>query len=159
MDEELRIFQESVIRFLEDRAPSARVQKWRENGQVEREFWREAAEAGLLGVSIPEQYGGAGGNFGHDYVLIDLVTRKDISGFSVSLHNGIVMPYVNLHGSDEQKVRWLPRLTNGELVGAIAMSEPNAGSDLASLQTRAEDRGDHYLINGQKVWKIGRAHV
>jgi acyl-CoA dehydrogenase len=152
MDEELRIFEDSVIKFLDDKAPPERVARWRENGMVERSFWREAGEGGLLGVSISAEYGGAGGDFRHDYVLVDQVSRRDVSGFSISLHNGIVMPYIKLHGDDAQRRRWLPKLASGEYVGAIAMSEPGAGSDLQGMRTTAVRDGDGYVINGQKTF-------
>lgn len=152
MDEELRLFEDSVGKFFADKAPPERIAGWRESGMVDRAFWSEAGAAGLLGVSIPEEYGGAGGDFRHDYILVDQTTRKEISGFSISLHNGIVMPYVLLHGTEEQRRKWLPRLANGELVAAIAMSEPGAGSDLQAMRTTAVRDGNGYRINGQKTF-------
>jgi alkylation response protein AidB-like acyl-CoA dehydrogenase len=119
---------------------------------IERAFWNEAGEAGLLGVSIPTEFGGAGGDFRHDVVLIDMVARMDISGFAVQLHNVIVSPYVLLHGTDEQRRRWLPRLCSGELIAAVAMTEPGAGSDLQGIRTTARRDGDGYRINGQKTF-------
>ena len=151
-DEEISIFSDSVGKFLDEHAPPERTAKWRADGQVERAFWSEAGQAGLLGVSIPEQYGGAGGDFRHDLAVFNQVARKDVSGFAISLHNGIVVPYVLAHGTEEQKHRWLPQLCNGELVAAVAMSEPAAGSDLQNIRTTALKDGNGYRINGAKTF-------
>lgn len=151
-DEEIRMFEGSVSRFFEQHAPPERTAKWRADGMVERAFWTEAGQAGLLGVSIPAEYGGAGGDFRHDLVIYRQVVEKDVSGFAATLHNGIVTPYVLAHGTEEQKQRWLPRLCNGELIAAIAMSEPGVGSDLQSISTTAIRDGDGYRINGAKTF-------
>jgi acyl-CoA dehydrogenase len=151
-DEELAIFENSVIKFFEEHAPPERVDQWREDGQVERAFWTEAGQAGILGVSIPEEYGGGGGDFRHDTILLEQVARMDVAGFGLSLHNCIVTPYVLAHGTEEQKQRWLPRLCNGELVAAVAMSEPGAGSDLQAIRTTALKDGNGYRINGAKTF-------
>jgi len=119
---------------------------------VEREFWREAGQAGLLGVSVPAEYGGAGGDFRHDLVVFEQVQRKEVSGFGASLHNGIVTPYIVAHGTEEQKQRWLPGLSNGELIAAVAMSEPAVGSDLQNLKTTALRDGNGYKVNGAKTF-------
>ena len=129
-DEDLVIFENSVGKFFDEHAPPSRVEKWRRDGVVEREFWREAGAAGLLCPSIPEAYGVVGGDFRHDVVLMEQVVRKDVSGFGVGLHNSIVAPYILHYGSEEQKQRWLPKMASGEYIGAIAMTEPGAGSDL-----------------------------
>ncbi|MDB5584177.1 MAG: acyl-CoA dehydrogenase [Bradyrhizobium sp.] len=152
MDDDLRIFADSVARFLDREAPATRVQKWRDEGCVERDFWTKAGEQGFLGVSVPAEYGGAGGDFRHDVVLIDQVARREVSGFAISLHNGVVAPYVVAHGTEEQKRRWLPRLCNGEMIAAVAMSEPDVGSDLQKMRTTARRDGDGYRINGQKTF-------
>jgi acyl-CoA dehydrogenase len=151
-DEEIRMFHDSVGRFLDQSVDQKRIAKWREDGQVEREFWREAGAAGLLGVSVPEEYGGHGGDFRHDLVVVDQVHRKGIEGFGASLHNVIVTPYIRLHGTEEQKKRWLPNLVTGERVAAIAMSEPGAGSDLQAIRTTALKDGNGYRINGSKTF-------
>ncbi|WP_174290936.1 acyl-CoA dehydrogenase family protein [Sphingomonas bacterium] len=152
LDEEIVMFRDAVGRFLDQHAPPARVASWREAGQVERAFWSEAGAAGMLGVSVPAEYGGAGGDFRHDLVLVDQVARKGIEGFAVSLHNVIVTPYIQLHGTEEQKQRWLPKLASGARVAAIAMSEPGAGSDLQSIRTTALKDGNGYRINGSKTF-------
>jgi len=151
-DDELRMFSDSVARWLEREAPPERVATWREAGRVEREFWSKAGKEGFLGVSLPAEYGGGGGDFRHDVIIIDQVARKEISGFGVSLHNGIVAPYVVAHGSDDQKRRWIPGLSSGELIGAVAMSEPDVGSDLQRIRTTAVRQGNGYVINGQKTF-------
>lgn len=151
-DEEIAIFADAVGKFYEDKAPAKRVEKWREDGQVEREFWREAGEAGLLGVSVPEEYGGHGGDFRHDMVVIDSQAKHGVEGFAASLHNTIILPYLVRHGTEEQKRKYLPKLVTGELVSAIAMSEPDAGSDLQSIKTTALKDGNGYKLNGSKTW-------
>ncbi|KMS53286.1 acyl-CoA dehydrogenase family protein [Sphingobium cupriresistens] len=151
-DEELTMFHDAVGKFLDQHAPAERMEKWREDGQVERAFWREAGAAGLLGVSVPEAYGGHGGDFRHDLVVVDQIARKGTDGFAASLHNVIVAPYIQLHGTEEQKQRWLPRMVAGDLVTAIAMSEPGAGSDLQAIRTTALKDGNGYRINGSKTF-------
>lgn len=151
-DEELVIFRDSVGKFFDEHAPPERTRKWREDGMVERAFWTEVGEAGLLGVSIPEEYGGSGGDFRHDIVLFEQLLLKDVSGFAAHLHNGIVLPYVLAHGTEEQKQRWLPRLCNGELIAAVAMSEPAVGSDLQKISTTARRDSGGYRINGTKTF-------
>lgn len=151
-DEELQMLGDSARRFFERAAPPERIEAWREAGQVDRDFWREAGAQGFLGVSVPAEYGGQGGDFRHDVVLVNEVQRAGLDGFALSLHNVIVVPYIQLHGTEEQKHRWLPGLSNGDLVSAIAMSEPGAGSDLQSIRTTAIRDGDEYVINGSKTF-------
>ena len=151
-DEELILFFESALKFFAEHAPPERQEKWRENGQLDREFWNEAGSAGLLGVSVPAEYGGAGGDFRHDVTLFRAQARAGADDFAAGLHNGIVVPYVVAHGTEEQKHRWLPRLCTGELVAAIAMSEPAVGSDLQNIRTTARREGNGYRINGAKTF-------
>ncbi len=151
-DPELRMFHDAVGTFLDRAVDAQRIAKWRADGQVERAFWREAGAAGLLGVSVPARYGGGGGDFRHDLVVVDQVQRKGIEGFAASLHNVIITPYIQLHGTEEQKRRWLPGLASGERVAAIAMSEPGAGSDLQAIRTTALRDGNGYRINGSKTF-------
>jgi acyl-CoA dehydrogenase len=152
MADDVRMFADSVARFLEHEAPSARTAAWRTEGCVERAFWHKAGEMGWLGVSVPAEYGGGGGDFRHDTVVIDQVARREVSGFGVALHNGVVTPYVVRHGTDEQKRRWLPRLCCGELIAAVAMSEPSVGSDLQRIRTIARRDGHGFRIDGQKTF-------
>ena len=151
-DEEISLFRDAVGKFFEDKATPDRVAKWRADGQVEPTFWREAGEMGLLGVSVPEEYGGHGGDLRHDLVVIEQVQKHRVEGFAASLHNMIVAPYVQAHGTEAQKKKWLPGLVTGESISAIAMSEPGAGSDLQAIRTTATKDGDGYRINGSKVW-------
>src|SRR5258707_1039227 len=115
--------------------------------------------AGFLGVTVPEAYGGPGADFRHDLVLLDVVARQNLEGFALSLHNVIVTPYVILHGTEEQKRRWLPKLVSGERVCAIAMSEPGAGSDLQSIRTTARRDGDGYRISGSQTFISNRQNA
>ena len=151
-DEEIAVFSDAVGKFFDQHAPAKRVEKWREDGQVEREFWQEAGAAGLLGMTVPEEYGGHGGDFRHDLVVLDQQAEKGVDGFASSLHNVIILPYVVRHGTEEQKKRWLPRLVSGELVSAIAMTEPGTGSDLQNVATTALKEGNGYRLNGAKTF-------
>lgn len=151
ISDEHRMLQESVARFLRDRwVPRAAA--WREAGVMGREVWREAAEQGLLCLSMPEAYGGGGGDFGHDAVLLIEQAKANLSGFGGGLHSAIVAPYILHHGTEAQKRRWLPRMARAEHVAAIAMTEPGTGSDLQAVRTLARRDGDHYLLSGQKVF-------
>ncbi|WP_375482551.1 acyl-CoA dehydrogenase family protein [uncultured Jatrophihabitans sp.] len=129
--------------------------EWEAQGHVGREIWRQAAEHGLLGLEIPEEYGGAGI---HDYrfnaVVIEEAARTR-SGVALTLQNEIVAPYLIGLGTEEQKQRWLPGMATGELLGAIAMSEPGAGSDLAGIRTSARRDGDGWVVNGSKTFISG----
>jgi len=152
MDAELEMFADSAAAFFRRECPPERVARWREAGQVDREVWRAAGEAGLLGVSIAAEHGGGGGDFRHDVVLFREQAKAGVEGLALSLHNGIVVPYIAAHGTEEQKARWLPTLCSGELVSAIAMSEPGAGSDLQSIRTTAVRDGNGYRLNGAKTF-------
>ena len=151
-EDEIAIFANSVEGFFERHAPPERVEKWRREGIVERSFWREAGEAGLLCLAVPEAYGGPGGDFRHEVVLMEAIARRQVSGFAAALHNAIVAPYILHYGSEEQKKRWLPGMASGEVIGAIAMTEPGAGSDLQGVRTTARLDGNQYVINGQKTF-------
>jgi acyl-CoA dehydrogenase len=145
------MFKESVRRFAErEIAPNAA--RWRKEGVVDHELWRKAGEAGLLLCGIPEEYGGGGGTFRHEAIIIDELARINFIDFGSSLHSAIVAPYILHYGTEEQKRRWLPKLATGELVGAIAMTEPGAGSDLQGIRTRAMPDGNGYVLSGQKVF-------
>lgn len=151
-DEEIAVFRDAVGKFFEQHAPEKRVEKWREDGMVEREFWIEAGAAGLLGMTVPTEYGGHGGDFRHDLVVLDQQAEKGVDGFASSLHNVIILPYIVRHGTEEQKKRWLPRLVSGELISAIAMTEPGVGSDLQNVATTAVKDGNGYRLNGAKTF-------
>ena len=151
-DEELAIFEKSVAGFLDTHATPEKVQGWREAGIVPRDIWTKAGEAGLLGLSVSAEYGGMGGDFRHEVVLMEQMAHRGIEGWDIALHNAIVAPYIETYGSEEQKRRWLPGIATGEIVTAIAMSEPGAGSDLQGVKTTARKDGNHYVINGSKTF-------
>ena len=157
-DEEIALFRDAVGKFYKDRAKPERVAKWRKDGMVERAFWKEAGEMGLLGVSVPTEYGGHGGDFRHELVVVEQMDRHNVDGFLASLHNVIVTPYIVAHGTEAQKKRWLPGMVSGDNIGAIAMSEPGAGSDLQNIKTTAVKDGNGYRINGSKIW-ISNGHT
>jgi acyl-CoA dehydrogenase len=149
--EEVGMLYDMAHRFMsEEIAP--RYDEFEKNEMVDRASWEKAGAAGLLCASMPEKYGGAGGSFAHEAVIIEAISHVGVDGFGLGLHNAIVAPYILHYGSEEQKRKWLPRLATGELIGAIAMTEPGAGSDLQGIKTRAEKDGNHYRINGQKTF-------
>ncbi len=125
---------------------------WDEAGMAPREIWRRAGELGLLCVRLPEEYGGAGGDFLHTIVLIEEQVKLGIVGPMLSLHSDVVAPYVLHYGTDAQKTRVLPKMASGEWIGAVAMTEPGGGSDLRAMTTRARQDGDHYVISGAKTF-------
>jgi acyl-CoA dehydrogenase len=151
-EEELRLFADSVDRFLDEHCTPEDQARWRANQNVGRELWLKAGEAGLAGLSVPEEYGGAGGDYRHEVVLMRRMGMKGADNWGLSLHNAIVAPYIVHYGSEDQKRRWLPKLATCEYIGAIAMSEPGAGSDLQGVRTTARRDGNHYVINGQKTF-------
>jgi acyl-CoA dehydrogenase len=150
MDDDLRTFRETVSRFVETEMLPHDA-RWRAQHHVDRETWLKAGETGLLLLDIPDQYGGGGGDFRHEAILYEELARRGISGFGQGVHS-IAAHYVLNHGNEAQKQRWLPRLARGELIGAIAMTEPGAGSDLQGIRTRAVRDGDHYVVNGSKIF-------
>ncbi len=125
---------------------------WRAAGRMPRSAWREAGEQGFLCAAMPDEYGGGGGDFGHEAVLALELAKANNSGFGGGLHSAIVAPYILHHGSEEQRRRWLPRMAAGELIGAIAMTEPGAGSDLQGVRTVARRDGDDYVLSGSKTF-------
>ena len=141
-----------MIRSFFDKEYAPNVEKYREQHHVDRDLWNKAGELGLLCMSIPEEYGGGGGTFAHEAVLIEEQARVMDSSWGVSLHNGIVAHYLLAYGSDEQKRTWLPKMASGEVVGAIAMTEPGTGSDLQNVKTKAVKDGDDYVIDGSKTF-------
>ena len=149
-DEDLDAFRDSVCRFLDERMVPA-DEAARKRGHVGHEIWREAGALGFLCTDIPEQYGGAGGDFRHEAVFFEEMARRGLTGMSTGVHS-IVAHYFLNHGTEEQRQRFLPRMARGEIVGAIAMTEPGAGSDLQGIRTRAERRGDTFVINGSKTF-------
>ncbi len=151
MSEDLQIFDNEARKFFE-RECVPHSEKWIKQQHVDRATWKKAGEAGLLCASTPEAYGGAGGTFAHEAVIIDNLGKLGIDGWGITLHNAIVAPYIFHCGTEEQRRRWLPRLASGELVAAIAMTEPGTGSDLQSIKTTAKRDGNQYVINGSKTF-------
>ncbi|CAN7772479.1 acyl-CoA dehydrogenase family protein [Variovorax sp. LjRoot84] len=149
-DEELELYRDNVVRFIEtEMVPNDEAS--RKRGHVGHEIWRKAGSLGLLCADIPEEYGGGGGDFRHEAVFYEECARRGLSGMSTSVH-AIVAHYFLNHGTEAQKRHYLPRMARGELVGAIAMTEPGAGSDLQGVRTRADKKEGGYVINGSKAF-------
>lgn len=142
---------DSVRRFCEAEIVPHHAQ-WEKDGQVSRDAWLKAGEQGFLCCSVPEEYGGVGGDFLMSSVINEELARVGASGPGFALHSEIVTPYIVHYGTEAQKQRWLPRMVRGEAIGAIAMTEPAAGSDLQGIKTTAVRDGDEYVLNGQKVF-------
>jgi acyl-CoA dehydrogenase len=144
MTEDLVLLEEQARRFLAaELVPD--VERWDEQGVMDRDVWSKLGEAGLLCASMPEEYGGAGGSFAHEAVINREFALAGLDSIGAPLHSGIVAPYILNYGTDEQKRRWLPKLATGEMVGAIAMSEPAAGSDLQGVKTTAKKSGNGFV--------------
>ena len=144
-------FRDTVRRFIADHVAEQHP-RWEEQGYVDREVWLQAGRAGLLCTSIPEEYGGIGGDRLASIVVMEELAAAVANGPGFGLHSEIVAPYLLHYGTDEQKRRYLPAMTRGEMIGAIAMTEPAAGSDLQGIRTTAERRGDEYVLNGSKTF-------
>ena len=150
MDADLTTFRDTVSRFVESEMLPNDA-RWRAQHHVDKSMWLRVGEMGLLCLDIPPEYGGGGGDFRHECILYEELSRRALSGFGQGVHS-ICAHYVLNHGGEAQKQRWLPRLARGELIGAIAMTEPGAGSDLQGIRTRAVRDGDHYVVNGSKIF-------
>ncbi|MBO0332307.1 acyl-CoA dehydrogenase family protein [Sneathiella sp. CAU 1612] len=149
--EEHNIFRESVRRFYEEHIIPHHAQ-WEKDGQVSRNAWKEAGKQGLLCMPIPEEYGGAGADKLYSIIMMEEQARAGTTGPGFGLHSEIVAPYILNYGTEEQKKKYLPKLASGEMIGAIAMTEPGAGSDLQGVKTRAVKDGNEYIINGSKTF-------
>lgn len=149
---EHELFRDEVRKFFQ-REIAPHAERWREQGYVDREAYLKAGAQGLLLSWADEKYGGAGiQDFRYEQIVYEENIRHGEAGFYINLHSGLVAPYIGKLGNEEQKQRWLPGCISGEKILAVAMTEPGAGSDLAGMKTRAEDRGDHWLLNGSKTY-------
>ncbi|SCK19371.1 acyl-CoA dehydrogenase [Variovorax sp. HW608] len=149
-DPDLEQYRSTVVRFIEEQV-APEDEEARKRGHVGHTLWRQAGDLGLLCADIPEEYGGAGGDFRHEAVFYEEMARRSLTGMNNSVHN-IVAHYVLNHGTEDQKRKFLPRLISGELVGAIAMTEPGTGSDLKGIRTKAERRRDGWSLQGAKTF-------
>ena len=152
-----RLLREHAAAFFR-REATPHQERWAEQHQVDREFWNKAGAAGLLCPELPDKYGGADGNFGHEAVVQHELTFSGDSAFGFNAHSTICAHYIFAFGTEEQKSRWLPQVTTGEAVLAIAMTEPGTGSDLQAVRTSAVRHGDDYLINGSKTFITNGTH-
>ncbi len=144
-------FRDQFRRFLETEV-EPRHDGWAEAGFVPPELWRKAGELGFLCTMMPERYGGAGADFGFASVVLEEIARLNLTGLGFTMHSDIVAPYILEYGREEKKAEWLPRMATGELVGALAMTEPGTGSDVKALRTIARREGDEYVIDGSKTF-------
>ncbi len=151
MDKDLDALAELARRFFEKEC-TPNEQRWGRQQSVDRDVWKRAGELGLLCLSIPEEYGGGGGTFAHEAVVAIEQVRALAPSFGGLLHSAIIAHYINAYGTEEQKKTWLPRMASGDVVSAIAMTEPGTGSDLQSIKTKAVKDGDDYLISGAKTF-------
>jgi acyl-CoA dehydrogenase len=150
MDDDLQILRDAVAKFA-DAEMVPHDGQWRAQQNVGNDIWRRAGELGLLCTDVPAQYGGSGGDFRHEAVVYEELNRRGLSGFGQGVHS-IAAHYVLNHGTEEQKRRLLPGMARGELIGAIGITEPGAGSDMKGIRTRAVRDGDHYVVNGSKIF-------
>ena len=149
--EDHEMLRETMRRFIE-RECRPRQAQWDADGRVDRETWLKAGREGLLCTTLDPRWGGAGGDFGHSAVIIEELARSGIGGPGFGLHSDVIAPYIERLGTEAQKEKWLPRCVSGEVILAIAMSEPGAGSDLKAIRTTARREGDEYVINGAKTF-------
>ena len=151
LNDELNLLKDAAAKFFtSELAPQN--ERWIEQGQADRDAWTKAGAAGFLCAEMPVQYGGGGGDYRHETVIMEEQLRAGVNGLGSQVHSQIVAPYILHYGTEEQKQRWLPKMASGEMIGAIAMTEPNTGSDLQSIRTTAVRQGDDYVLNGAKTY-------
>ncbi len=151
MNEDHVMFQDAATKYLETEW-KPRAEGWRKDGIMERTIWNEAGEMGLLCASIPEEHGGAGADWLYNVVVIEELAYAGATGPGFVVHSEMCAPYILAWGSEELKREWLPKMARGEAIGAIAMTEPGAGSDVKNIRMRARRDGDAYVLDGQKVY-------
>jgi acyl-CoA dehydrogenase len=148
---EHELFRDQLRRFV-DREIAPHHRQWERDSIVPRSLWRKAGEQGFLCPMLPEEYGGAGGDFGHSAIVVEELARVNASGVAFQLHSDIVVPYFHAYATEARRREWLPKMVSGEMIGAIAMTEPGMGSDLKAVRTHARRDGDHWVINGSKTF-------
>jgi acyl-CoA dehydrogenase len=149
--EEHKMFRESLRKFL-DKEIIPHIEEWEEAGIVPKSAWKKMGEQGFLCTDLPEEYGGAGGDFLYSVIVCEELVKSNFSGLTASLHSDICVPYISAFGSEEQKKKYLPGCVSGDIITALAMTEPNAGSDLAAMKTKATEAGEEIVLNGQKTF-------
>lgn len=155
--QEHEIYREALRKFLEKEAVPY-LDEWEKNKEISRDFWKKLGENGFLCPQVDEKYGGLNADFGFAVITSEEMDRVSVGMVGVGLHNDIVIPYLESYGTEEQKEKWLPGAVSGDLISAVAMTEPNTGSDLANIQTTAVLDGDHYVVNGEKTF-ITNGHI
>lgn len=158
MTEEHEMFRTALRKFLEKEA-SPFYDQWEKEGLIPRELWKKMGDNGFLCPWVEEKYGGLNADFGYSVVLVEELEKVGSSLVGIGLHNDIVVPYLSIFGTEEQKQRWIPGCISGETITAIAMTEPGAGSDLAAIKTTAVKEGDRYVLNGQKTFITNGIHA
>ena len=145
------IFRESLRKFL-DKEIVPHVEEWEEAGIVPKSVWKKMGDQGFLGTGVPEEYGGSGVDFLYSVIICEEMTKCNFAGLAASLHSDIIVPYILSFGSEEHKKKYLPGCVTGDIITAVAMTEPNTGSDLAAMKTTAVEDGDSIILNGQKTF-------
>lgn len=158
VSDDVALFQRSVRRFVEEEL-LPHEEAWSQAGLTDRRVWQRAGELGILCASIPEAYGGGGGTPAHDAVVALELARAAVTSLGNNVHSGILAHYILAYGTEQQKQQWLPKMVTGELVGAIAMSEPSAGTDLKGIRTRADKTANGYVVNGSKIFITNGYHA
>ncbi|WP_142786130.1 acyl-CoA dehydrogenase family protein [Changchengzhania lutea] len=149
--EEHKMMQKMIQDFINNEIID-QTDAWEKNGMVSRDIWERAGELGLLCIDMPEKYGGTGLDFSFSALFIEELAKKGVSGPGFSLHSDIIAPYLLKYGTEAQKQKYLPIMATGKLITSLGMTEPNCGSDLKAIKTTAVDKGDHYVVNGQKTF-------